>query len=354
MTEAGTYLYVSQAEAQTISVLKLSDETGELSAVQDVAVGGKVMPLAVSPDRRFMYAALRSNPDWKILSFAIDNGTGKLTKLAETPAFSSTVYIATDRTGRFLLAANNPNNYDHRTGILAINAIGGRGAVQAPFEIYRTPPKLHAVLPDPSNRFILGTSCDGDSIVRYAFDAVTGAINTDPLPAVPIERRRGPRHFLFHPNNRFLYLLNEYDASLYVFRYDVQNGRLLELQIADAKPEGFEPKERGRLGISAAAADLHFTPDGKWLYVSVRGSLTIALFSVDPSTGLVAHKEDFSMPSEPRGFSIDPHGRYLVCAGDQVSKLGVFQIEDSTGALTKIGEHATGEGPNWIESVRLP
>jgi 6-phosphogluconolactonase len=354
MSEAGTYLYVSQAEAQKISVLKLADATGELSSVQEVDVGGKVMPLAVSPDHRFLYAALRSKPDWKIVSFAIDGGSGQLTKLGEAPAFNSTVYICTDHTGCHLLAANNPNNYDHRTGVLAINAIGKHGAVQAPFEIYRTAPKLHAVIPDPSNRYLLATSCDGDAILRFAFDEATGTINPEPLSPVLIERRRGPRHLIFHPNNRFLYLLNEYDASVYVFRYDVHTGRLFELQIAAAPPPGYVPQERGRLGISAAGADIHFTPDGRYLYASVRGSKTMALFSVDPVTGLVTHLNDFLMPDEPRGFAIDPHGRYLFCAGDKVAKLATFAIDQPSGKLTQLGEISTGEGPNWIECVRLP
>jgi 6-phosphogluconolactonase len=345
---------VSQHGSEQISVLSMSPRTGELTRVQDVAVKGKVMPLAVSPDRRFMYAALRSKPNWSISSFAIDGQTGELTQIGNTAAFNSTVYLSTDRTGRFLIAANNPNNYDHRTGALCISAIGDHGCVQAPYEMVRTPPKLHSAGVDPSNRFIFGMSCDGDAVLRYAFDATTGILNPDPLPPVLVERRRGPRHFQFHPNNRFMYMVTEYDASVYAFRYDVRNGALTEIQIIGAPPPGFEPQERGRLGISAAGADLHFTPDGRWLYVSVRASLTMAVFAVDPVTGLLTSAGHFPVPKEPRGFSIDPLGRYLFVAGDESKNLVSFAIDPATGALSKLAEYPMGEGPNWVECVRLP
>ncbi|PWK61301.1 lactonase family protein [Aminobacter sp. AP02] len=353
MSESGTYVYVSQHGSEQISVLRLASDSGELTRIQDLGVGGKVMPMAVSPDRRFLYAALRNNPNWSIESFAIEARSGKLTHLSSTPSFNSTVYLSTDKTGKFLFCANNPNNYDHRTGALSVSAIGDQGVVQSPYDMIRTAPKLHATLPDPSNRFVFGTSCDGDSILGYKFDAVTGAIDPAPLPPVLIERKRGPRHFVFHPNNRFLYLVNEYDASVYVFRYDIAKGNLHELQVADAKPEGYTPIERGRLGISAAGADLHFTPDGRWLYVSVRGSLTMAVFAVDPTSGLMRLTDHFPMPKEPRGFNVDPFGRYLLVAGDADNTLVSFRIDSGTGGLQRVAEYSMGEGPNWVECVRL-
>ena len=353
MTEGGVFVYVSQHGSEQISALRMSVETGELTAIQTVAVTGKVMPMAVSPDSRFLYAALRSSPLWAVASLAIDRDNGTLTLLGTTPAFDSIVYLSTDRTGRFLFAANNPHHAD-RAGSLTVNAIGQQGFVQAPYEVFRTPPKLHAALADPSNRFVFATSCDGDAIVRYPFDAATGLLGPDPMPPVLVEGGRGPRHLQFHPNNRFLYLVNEYDASVCVFGYDMGSGNLSEIQIVSAQPPGYVPGERRGRGISAAAADLHFTPDGRWLYVSVRGSLTMAAFLVDPATGRLTSAGHFPMPKEPRGFSIDPFGRYLFAAGDASNNLISYSIDPGSGALTRIAEYPMGDGPNWVECVRLP
>ncbi|MBC7956847.1 MAG: beta-propeller fold lactonase family protein, partial [Cytophagales bacterium] len=79
---AATFAYISNADSQEISVLALDTRSGELTPVETVKVGGNVMPLAVSPDKRVLYAALRSQP-YRVASFAIDAASGKLKKLGE-------------------------------------------------------------------------------------------------------------------------------------------------------------------------------------------------------------------------------------------------------------------------------
>jgi len=347
VAESGIYVYVSHEGGRQVSVLRMSPASGELNKVQDLATTGKAMPMAVSPDRRFLFVALRTDP-YSIASFAIDGANGMLTPLGHAPAVESAPYIATDRTGRFLFGAFNPAARDQRAGLISVSAIGPHGFVQPPHQVIRTPPKTHAILPDPSNRFAFVPSCDGDVMVRYAFDATTGQFDPEPLPAVLVRPKAGPRHFRFHPNNRFMYLLNEYDASLVTFGYDVRNGTLSELQISSAIPPGFDP------GATARAADLHFTPDGKWLYASVRGSSTLAVFKVDGLTGMLTPAGHFPTLKEPRGFEIDPFGRYLVAAGRLTHSLVSFRIDAETGGLTRLAEYPTAEGPNWIEIVRLP
>lgn len=144
MTESGLYVYVSHQRSRHISVLRMSPASGELSRVQDISVTGRVMPLAVSPDRRFLFAGLRSEP-YSIASFAIDGSNGMLTHLWDAPAAESTPYICPDRTGRFLFAAYNPSERSRRTGSISVSAIGAHGYVQAPHQLIRsTSAKLHA------------------------------------------------------------------------------------------------------------------------------------------------------------------------------------------------------------------
>jgi 6-phosphogluconolactonase len=185
-------------------------------------------------------------------------------------------------------------------------------------------------------------------MVRFAFDSAAGLLDADALPPVLVRPGAGPRHFVFHPNDRFMYLVNEYDASLYTFAYDVRKGALAELQTSSAFPPDVERKG------SARAADLHFTPDGRWLYVSVRSTLTLAAFKVDVTTGGLTPAGHFPTVDEPRGFNIDPFGRYLIAAGRIANKLAAYRIDPETGALGKLAEYPTAAGPNWIEIVRLP
>jgi 6-phosphogluconolactonase len=348
---SGIFVYVSQHTSAQISVLRMDPDSGALTPVQDVPATGRVMPLAVSPDRRFLYASLRNEP-WQVASFAIDGQSGKLTHLGNSSAFETMVNICTDLTGRHLLAAaNTPKG--RRTGILSVFPIGVHGVVQSPYQMLRTPPKLHTVQPDPTNRYIVGASCDGNAIVRYRFDAVTGAIDSEPLAEVLFEPGRGPRHLQFHPNGRSLSVINEYDASVSVFSYDPVTAALSEIQIADAKPPGFAIGEYLDKGVTASGADIHYTPDGKWLFASVRASLTIAGFAVDQATGTLTSAGHAPAPNAPRAFGIDPLGKFLFAAGDVSRNLVAYRIDQASGALTQIGEYATGDGPNWVEVVRL-
>ena len=297
-------------------------------------------------DYRFLFVGLRTEP-YSFASVAIDGANGMLTHLGNAPAVASTPYICADATGRFLLAAYNPEAGTRRTGWISVSAIGPHGHLQPPHQVIRTPPKTHAILRDPSNRFVFASSCDGDMMVRYAFDAATGLLNPDALPPVLVQPKSGPRHFVFHPNYRFMYLLNEYDGSLYSFSYDARNGALSEIQVSSAVPPDWDKEKIAR------AADLHFTPDGKWLYASVRASLSIAVFRVEGVTGLLTPAGHFPAAKEPRGFNIDPFGRYLIAAGLHTNTLTVNKIDAETGALMKLADYPTGDGPNWIEFVRL-
>ena len=102
---AATWVYVSNADSQEISVLELDRSQGTVKPVETVNVGGQVMPMAVSPDKRFLYAALRSQP-FRVTSFAIDPATGKLRKLGEASLADSMANIDTDATGTWLFAAS--------------------------------------------------------------------------------------------------------------------------------------------------------------------------------------------------------------------------------------------------------
>jgi 6-phosphogluconolactonase len=102
--------------------------------------------------------------------------------------------------------------------------------------------------------------------------------------------------------------LNELDAAIYVFPWDAEAGILKkEVQVATSLPKGFEGKPW--------AADIHLTPDGKSLYASERTTSTLAAFKVDPNTGLLTPIDSYPTEKQPRGFSIDPTGRYLLAVG---------------------------------------
>ena len=199
MPDGRTVVYVSSAGSREVLVLSLDPASGRVEPIEAAPVPGgegpspTSMPLAVSPDRRFLYAAVRSEP-FPAVSFAIDPLSGRLSHLASCALPDAMAYIITDRTGRFLLSAS------YHGSKLAINRIGGQGAVEAPaIQVLATPPNAHCVVTDQANRYVYATSLGGDVIMQFRFDAATGRITPTDPPTVRSKPKAGPRHLAFSP-----------------------------------------------------------------------------------------------------------------------------------------------------------
>lgn len=341
---AATFVYVGSSDSQDVTVLELKSN-GDLTPVETTGVPGPAkpggsLPLAVSPDKRFLYVGLRNEP-YSATTFAIDPKTGKLTLVGSGPLADSMAYIVVDRTGKFLLSASYGG---HK---IAVSPIGPRGIVEDAQQIIATQPNAHCILTDPSNRYVLHTSLGGDVIYQQKFDSRTGQLSPNDPPIVSVKAKAGPRHLVFAPNDKFVYLLNELDASIYVFPWDAQTGTLQkETQVATALPKDFLGKPW--------AADIHLTPGGRFLYASERTTSTLAAFRADLENGTLTSIDSYPTEKQPRGFNIDPSGRYLLAVGQLSNSMTSYFIDKATGKLTKLKEYPMGKNPNWVEIVDLP
>ena len=166
-------VYVSCAEDREIAILAMDRATGVLRDVAVVTVPGadgpgSSMALALSPDRTALYAATRTAPV-ALASFTI-GAEGMLSLLGVAPAVDQLAYIATDRTGRYLLGAS------YGGAKLTANPIDATGMARSPASwIMQTPPRAHSIITDPTNRFAFAASLGGDCILRLAFDADDGS-----------------------------------------------------------------------------------------------------------------------------------------------------------------------------------
>ena len=339
-----TFVYVVSSDSGELFVLQLDVDGGALTLIETVSLlspgsAAGACPLALSPDRHFLYAALRSEP-FAITSFAIDRSTGKLTRIGEAALPQRMAYISTDHTGRYLLGASYAGN------LISVSPIDELGLAASPSQVMETPPNAHCIQPDPSNRFVLNTSLGGDVLISNRFDVDRSELSPNTPTSVGVRAGAGPRHFCFHPNGRFVYLICELDASVYAFAYDGSSGSLREVQVVSALPDRFEGERR-------AAADLHLTPTGDLLYASVRGSSTIACFRVQSETGQLARSGVFPVTPTPRSFAIDSTGRYLIAVGESSNTLASYAIDASTGELKLLSEIPMGMGPNWVEIASL-
>jgi 6-phosphogluconolactonase len=331
-------VYVSNADSGDIHVLHLDADRGSLSPVQQMPVGGQVMPLALSPDRRRLHAARRSEP-YELLSFAIDANTGELTPIGAVPLPDSMAHIACDRSGRFMFSASYGGNR------IAVGRIDAEGVAEAVHQVLPTPPHAHAIQADRSNRFVFATSLGGGVVLQFRFDAARGVLLPNASPAFAPHANASPRHFAFGPDGSLVYLINELDASIDVLEIDAVTGQLRTLQTVATAPPGFAGQPW--------AAEIRLTPDGRFLYTSERRSSTLAAFRVDLDTGLLTLIGHTPTETQPRSIAITPDGRFVIAAGQLSHRLSVHRVDPGTGRLDKVGECAAGQNPNWIETLAL-
>jgi 6-phosphogluconolactonase len=336
--QAATYAYVSNADSQDISVFSLDKSTGALAPVETVNVGGTVMPMAFSPDHLRLYAGVRSKP-YRVVSFAVNPLDGRLIELGKAPLAESMAYISTDATGRYLFSASYGGNQ------LAVNRIGANGVVGDVQQVIKTGPMAHAIHNAPDNRYVFASVLGADAWLRLKFDASSGQLTEDASPAYSLPPKSGPRHFVFSPDHRFVYLIDELDGKLHVLAFDNTRDIVKPIDTTSVLPPNFSGTPWG--------ADLHLTPDGRFLYVSERTSSTLLAFKVNAATGKLTLIGTYATEKQPRGFNIDPSGQYLLAVGQLSTNLSAYRIDGKTGKLSAIGQHPVGKGANWVELVEF-
>lgn len=357
-TLAGTFVYVSNAADGDIASFSMQPD-GALRPGARVKAADAVGPMAASPDRRFLYAAVRSKP-FSVHAYAIAPGTGALTPLSVSPLAESFPYISLDKTGRYLFGAS------YHAHLISVNAVGADGRVAAePLQVIPVGRNAHSIRADESNRFVYVPTLGSDQMFQFAFDAKSGRLSSNTPAVAQLQPMTGPRHFVTSADNRFLYLLSELLGTVTTFALDGKTGLLTEIgsasglpadtklvpgapRMAVGAPTAAPPRNRDR---DIWAADIHLTPNGRFLYISERTGSTLAALSVNAETGKLTYLASTPTETQPRGFAIDPKGRFLVACGEKSDTISVYAIDQASGALALLRKYPTGKGANWVEIV---
>jgi len=338
---AKTIVYVSNADSQEIDILELNPKDGNLSWIDKVKTSGNVMPLALSPDHHRLYASLRSQP-YSVTTFAVDQQSGKLRALSTVPLADNMANLATDKTGRYLLAASYTG---HKVSVNPIDALGI--AQSEGVQVTPTGKNAHQIGVDPTNKFVFASNLGSDVILQFHFDVTTGSLTPNTPAAVSTAAGAGPRHFVFDSKHCYVYSTNELNGTVNTYRYDGAHGTLQLQGTITAVPAGFK-------GDAPAPADIHITPNGRFVYASERTSSTLAAYRVDARTGVLSSIGSFATETQPRGFNIDPQGKYLIAVGQKSNGLTSYRIDQKTGTLTTLQHLEVGKNPNWVEIIDLP
>lgn len=319
--------------------MKLDTSSGSLKLLDKESVIGTVMPLAVSPDRRYLYASLRSEP-YSVTTFKIDPDKGMISPLQTVQLPDNMAYLSLDQTGRFLFGASYSGNK------ISVNAIGPDGTVDSvPRQVLQTGKNAHAIITDRNNKFVYVTNLGDDQILHYTFNAHTGMLRPNNSPMVKTAEGAGPRHIVAHPTGRYWFGINELNGT--VTTYQAHRLGTLTMKSSITLMPSYETGK-------PSAADIHLHPNGQFLYTTERTSNTICAFNVDQRTGSLSLIGHYPTEKQPRSFQIDPKGKFLIAAGQQSHRLSIYQINQNTGELTKISEAPAGKNPNWIEIIQLP
>jgi len=356
---AATYVYVSNADDGDIGLYTLESD-GTLKPGDKFDAGGKpVMPMSVSPDKKYLFAAVRAKP-FTAVSYSIDRKSGKLKQVGRGPLAESFPYIWADKTGKFLLGASYGAN------LVSVNPIGRDGKVGEPLQVIPTARNAHSIVTDRTNKFVFVPHLGTDQIFQFRFDDKSGKLTANTPPVVQMRSGTGPRHIIISADNKFAYLLSELVATVTTLSLDPKTGQLKETSVAsflapDSKLVAGAP--RGAIsgpGTNAPpprdvsndiwASDLHLTPNGKFLYALERTGNQIGAMSVDAATGKLTYLSTTPTEKQPRGFQIDPSGKYMVVTGEKSETLSVYSIGDN-GALLLLKQYPTGKGSNWVEIV---
>jgi 6-phosphogluconolactonase len=356
---AATFVYVSNADDGDIGMYTMGAD-GTLTPGAKFAAGGKpVMPMSVSPNKRYLYAAVRSKP-FVAVSYSIDRKSGALKETGRGELAESFPYILADKSGNWLLGASYGAN------LVSVNPIGKDGKVGKPQQVIPTARNAHSIITDKTNRYAFVPHLGTDQVFQFKFDAKNGMLTANTPATVQMGQGTGPRHIIMSADNKFAYLLNELSATVTTLSLDARTGLLKQVSDAsflapDSKlvpgaprgaisgPGGVKPPARD-VSNDIWASDLHLTPNGKFLYAAERTGNQIGAMSVDGATGKLTYLSSTATEAQLRGFSIDRTGKYMVVTGEKSDKISTYAI-GADGSLKRIGQYPTGKGSNWVEIV---
>ncbi|MFC1988937.1 lactonase family protein [Chloroflexota bacterium] len=336
------YMYVSIWGEDRVLIFTVDPETGKLDSQGEVAVPGGPAPLAIDPERRFLYVGRRV--DCEVSSYRLDGNTGDLSLIGTAPLEDEPCYLNTDRKGRFLLSTY------YRAGKVAVHPISDDGIVGTPpREWINTASGAHSIQTDPSNRFAfiphIGAPVGPNMILQFKFDDTTGRLTPNSPPRVVPDDGAGPRHFCFHPGLDVIYFSNEQGCSVTAYRFDSSGGTLSAFQTVSTLPDDYDGQNM--------CAQIQISPSGRFLYAPNRGHNSIACFFVDAYTGQLTPIGRMPTEAIPRAFSLDPEGNFLFAAGLESGRLAAYRINTDTGELEPLETYAVGKSPMWVLITRL-
>ncbi len=329
----------SQRDSKGIYIYEFDRAALAFNLVQTVSDFINPSFLVLNPDGNFLYSVVtvKGEGDTKfdaVASFSINENDGRLTPLNKVPTHGKgACHVSIDKTGKWIFVSH------YGSGSLAVFPVNNDGSIGDTIQFIQneggsvhprqTVPHVHSSLVSPDNKYLYVADLGTDKVLIYSLDQKTGRLTATTEAFSASRPGSGPRHFTFHPDNSCFYVADEISSSVSVYTRDAKTGFLSSLQTISTLPEGFSGQN--------TVADIHCSPNGKYVYVSNRGHNSLAIFSImeDGSLVFVAHEP--VQGDHPRNFVIDPKGDYLIVANQNTDNVVIFKMDHATGLLKYSG-----------------
>jgi 6-phosphogluconolactonase len=321
-----------------IYVYTFDAATGEARPVSTIATPNPSY-LAIAPGGKFVYAVGEThgaNPG-SVSAFSFDRKTGKLNFIdKQLSGGADPCYVTVDATRKWAVVAN------YSGGNFSALPIAADGSLQPAAQTFQhtggsadkgrqEKAHVHSTILSPDEKYLIVCDLGTDKLSLMRFNA--GSARQPLTPAadsvVSVQPGVGPRHSAFHPTKPYAYVIEELTGTVDAFHFG--GGKLTPIQHISSLPDGF----KGDIG----SADIHVSPNGKFLYASNRGDAnSIVIYAIDPTTGkLTVEGFQSTMGKTPRNFMIDPTGQWLLAANQNGKNVVIFKIDPQTGLLTPTG-----------------
>jgi 6-phosphogluconolactonase len=351
-----------------IHLFQVDRATGAMTPAGVYEMGTSPSCLALNTSGTRLYSANetdRSGEDKEgtVGAFAINRADGTLELLNTVRSGGAgPTFVSVHPAGRFVLVAN------YFGGSVAVLPILPDGRLAAATDIKKdagrvgparathAPPggfavsghdrtHAHMIQADPSGRFVLHADLGLDKIFIWKFDEQNGVLTPGETPAVSLPPGDGPRHFVFHPNGRWLYSIQEESSTIVLFDYDPTTGRLTSRQTVSTLPAGFAG--------SNFCSEILLSADSRFAYAGNRLHDSIGIFSIGPDGTLTILGEEWTRGDYPRSFNFDPAGQFLYCCNQRGDNIAVFRVDPKTGGLNFTGRYTPVGNPSIIVFLDL-
>lgn len=333
--------YFQGARGMGLAVYAFDDATLKTEKLAEASDVDNPTFLSVTPDGTRLYAnsEVFAWREGTVSAYRFNRAANTLTYINKQPSLGSiTAHNTITRDGSKLLVANygmGTGGPDQAVAVYGIREDGGLTPPLDSVEHEGTGPNAarqershaHSVTESITGNIAIVADLGIDCLVTYRIEA-DGSLT--PLLETGLKPGAGPRHVTLHPNGRYVFVMNELDSTVVSLALDAGTGGLAFIDAKPAVPA--EAREHNH------CADIHISPDGRFLYGSNRGHDSVAIFSVEQDTGKL-EVVDYTPcgGSTPRNLALTPSGGHLFSANQNADRISIFARDAASGRLTDTG-----------------